>query len=118
MSRQKGNAYELKAKSYLESQGLIFLSQSYNACGGEVDLVMKEKQTFVFVEVKARSRICYGFGYEFVNVKKRQRIIRAAKHYLNQQRKPHLLNARFDVISIDNGVISWLKNAFYDESNF
>lgn len=116
MSRQSGQQYEALALSFLKAQNLTLLTKNYAACGGEVDLVMFDKDTFVFVEVKARNSLAYGFGYECVEAQKQRKLIKAAKHFINCQTNPHRSNARFDVLSIDKGKITWIKNAFYDRT--
>jgi putative endonuclease len=116
MSRQRGQHYEALALSFLQNQKLTLLAKNYAACGGEIDLIMFDKETFVFVEVKARSSLSYGFGYEFVEQQKQRKLIKAAKHFLNGQLRPHRSNARFDVLSIDKGKITWIQNAFYADS--
>ena len=115
MSREKGIFYEQEALKYLKNQGLIYLAENYKACGGEVDLIMQSLDTIVFIEVKARANTKFGFGHEFINTQKQYRLMKAAKHYLNRQRKPHLWHARFDVVSFDGDNLTWIKAAFGEE---
>ncbi|WP_375751389.1 YraN family protein [Vibrio sp. HN007] len=109
-----GDKYEALAKSFLLRQGLSFIGQNYNTKFGEIDLIMKDGNTFVFVEVKYRKDKRYGNAAEFVNHKKITRLKRTVNVWLNKNNlSPYMTEYRFDVIAIheDGRDINWIKNA-------
>ena len=69
------------AKTYLEAQGYTTLSSNYTIRGAEIDLIMQDGSTYVFVEVRQRKRDDYGSAAESISAKKLQRIYKAALHY-------------------------------------
>ncbi len=113
--RATGEQWERRAERWLSRRGLQLVERNYTIRGGEIDLVMRDSITLVFVEVKYRQRDDFGSGAEVITTTKQQRVIRAAKHYLS--RHPHLIErpCRFDVISIQGGIIpryDWIQDAF------
>jgi putative endonuclease len=116
-SRQSGAKWEKTAESYLLSHGLKLLQRNFSSRFGEIDLIMEEDDTVVFVEVKYRKSSQHGIGAEAVTYHKQNRISRTAGWYLvmNSQRAEQ--NCRFDVISIDpqksDQGINWIRGAFY-----
>jgi len=102
---------ERSAESYLTSRGMICLERRYRTRQGEIDLVMEEGDTLVFVEVKTRKRGETGSGLMAVGPEKQRRIARAAMVYLM---KTHRMNAaiRFDVVELSCGEILHIPNAF------
>jgi len=104
-----GAAGEARALAYLQEQGLMLVEQNFRCKTGEIDLVMRQGQTLVFVEVRARAGNRYGGAAASVTPAKQRRLIRAAQYYL--QRFRAVPPCRFDVVAIDAGVMSWLKNA-------
>ena len=111
----RGKQAEQLACRHLQQQGLQLLEANYRCRLGEVDLIMSDHDTLVFVEVKYRSHSSHGHAAEFVDSKKQQRIIRSAQHYLQQH--PHYADrpCRFDVVSISGteNRLQWLANAFH-----
>ncbi len=112
-NRQRGGEAEKHACSYLQSRGLLLYDRNYLCRGGEIDLVMGDGDTLVFVEVRMRRSSRYGSAAETIGPRKQARIINAASHYLQthpcQARRP----ARFDVILLQSGqAIEWIKDAF------
>lgn len=117
---QKGEEAERIACTHLEAHGLRLLKRNFNVRQGEIDLVMREADTTVFVEVRYRSRTDFGGAAESIDVRKQRRIARAAARYL--QAHPRLAQgpSRFDVVSIEQAAaskprIQWIKNAFMAE---
>lgn len=111
--QQRGRQAEQAACRYLETQGLRLIARNYRCRCGEIDLVMGDGDSLVFVEVRYRRHDRYGSAAETVDVNKQARIIRCAQQYL--QRHPAARNrpARFDVISLDAGQgLHWIPNAF------
>jgi putative endonuclease len=113
---QTGQIAEQNALTFLQSRGLKLLEQNYRFKTGEIDIIMRDQDTLVFVEVRYRKSDRYGSGAESITIAKRRRIINTAKHFLMKKKyseKP----CRFDVISAsgptDDGMkLDWIKNAF------
>ncbi len=123
LDRQKiGRHAENQACAYLLSLGFILIEKNYRCRHGEIDLIMRDRDDIVFVEVRSRSRKDYGSADESIDKRKRNRIIRAATHFLQKQHWLYKVSSRFDVIAIHytNGKsqLEWIKNAFLDESDF
>jgi putative endonuclease len=116
-NRQAGADWEKTAESFLRSHGLKLLQRNFSSRFGEIDLVMEEKRTIVFIEVKYRNNNEHGSGAEAVSFQKQNRISRTAAWYLSKN--PHRAEqfCRFDVISINpkstQQGIKWIRNAFY-----
>jgi len=109
----KGQYYEQQARCFLEQQGLLFVSANYRCRQGEIDLIMREHQTLVFVEVRYRASRDYGGALSSVTPAKQQKIRHTARYFLlNQQINEAHQACRFDIVSYDDGQRSWLKNAF------
>jgi putative endonuclease len=109
-SMNKGAEAEQAAADYLVGQGLKLVTRNFHCRGGEIDLVMQEGRTLVFVEVRARARADFGGAAESITPAKQGRIILAARHYLAQ----HKVDApcRFDAVLLQAGRLQWLKAAF------
>ena len=110
--RSLGNEKEEVAVSYLEQQGCSILARNFYFRGGEVDLIIKDGEYVCFVEVKYRKTIRYGFPEEAVTATKQKKIIQGAKVFLYQNKYPADTPCRFDVISIYQEEILWMKDAF------
>ena len=113
---QTGQAAEQAACTYLESQGLNLLEKNYRCCLGEIDLIMTDISTLVFVEVRYRRQLSYGSGAESVTYGKQQKIIKTAQHFLASHQSHTDKACRFDVISVThtprNYAFNWIKDAF------
>ncbi len=109
-----GNAAESRARDYLEQQNLQILEQNYRLRGGEIDIIAKDGKTIVFVEVKYRKNNTFGEPYEAVGQAKQRKLVQTAQHYLltHDKQLKNDYDYRFDVISICNFQVTWLKNAF------
>ena len=108
---QKGEVAEEAAKQYLKSQGLILLERNYHSRFGEIDLIMQDANTLVFVEVRYRKNTNYGGAASSIGHQKQQRIRKTAMTYLQKHGCNH--PARFDVIAIEGDMkVSWIKQAF------
>ena len=99
----------------LQRQRLRFVARNVTCRGGEIDLVMRDRDdTLVFVEVRARMGRRYGGAASSVSAEKRRRLIRAAQFYLST-RVTHARRVpacRFDVIAFEAGRLVWLRDAF------
>lgn len=100
---------------YLEQRGLVLLERNYRCRGGEIDLIMCEGDTLVFIEVRYRRSTAFGRAAETVSASKRSRLVQCAGRYLTQHRAWHR-PARFDVVCIEGELrregIDWLRDAF------
>jgi len=106
---------EEAAARYLEKNGYRILKQNYRAAGSEVDVIALRDETVCFVEVKTRGTDDFGLPEEFVDERKRRKIIRAAKIFTgNRAYVNHFV--RFDIISVlTNGndyQINHIQHAF------
>ncbi|GGW96928.1 YraN family protein [Alteromonas halophila] len=111
MSVRQGNAGEDEALRYLEGQGLKLITRNYRTRSGELDLVMQDGDTLVCIEVKCRANADYGNALDYVTAAKQRRLRSAFTHYLvTQGHNPSAVSSRFDVISIQSGILNWLKN--------
>lgn len=115
--RLSGAQWEKAAESFLLARGLRLLQRNFHSRFGEIDLIMEDEGTIVFVEVKYRKSSRHGSGAEAVTFHKQARISRTAAWYL--AKNPHRAEqiCRFDVLSIDSQTkdqgINWIKSAFY-----
>lgn len=110
--RAVGTKYEEMAAKYLTLQGLSVIEMNYRVRSGEIDIVARDNNFIVFVEVKYRRTASAGHPEEAVDYKKIKNICRTADHY----RIYHKLNDeqyyRFDVVAIEDDSIRWYKNAY------
>lgn len=109
--RALGDAKERAACDYLQRQGLRLVAHNVRCRLGEVDLVMRDGDTLVFVEVRYRRAQGFGGAAASVDRRKQARLIAAAGFYL--QRHPCDLPCRFDVVALgDGGSLDWIRDAF------
>ena len=110
-SKDRGTAAEMQARLFLESRGMRFVERNYRCRRGEIDLIMREDDTIVFVEVRLRRNTSFGGAAETVDGRKRNKLTTAAHHYLQRHRVDG--PCRFDVVAIDGGgPPHWISNAF------
>ncbi len=117
-----GEWAEQQAEQYLQQKGLKTKQKNYRCKVGEIDIVMTDRDSLVFVEVRSRKHKDYGSAFESVNRHKQQKLVRAAKHYLQANKLTDKIPCRFDVVSVsslaldtkqNNGSqIEWITNAF------
>ncbi len=109
-----GEQAEQTAAHYLQQQGLRLLHRNYRCRFGEIDLILQDGDTRVFVEVRLRSRSDFGGAAASIDARKQEKLIHAAQHYLAGVSP--LPPCRFDAVllaSADGAQgIEWLKNAF------
>ncbi len=112
---ERGAWAEDLACRHLLDQGLRLVTRNYRCRHGEIDLVMRDGPTIVFVEVRLRNRTDFGSGAESVDARKQARILSSAEHYL-QRHATLLADCRFDVVSIlqsgNTHRLEWIRNAF------
>jgi putative endonuclease len=104
-----GDAGEDAALLHLQKYGLTLVERNFSCRGGELDLVMRDGATVVFVEVRRRASSAYGGAAATIGRAKQARLLVAANTWLQRYRMPPA--CRFDVIAIDGGTLSWLRNA-------
>jgi len=105
----EGAAAEELALHFLQGQGLTLVERNFRCKGGEIDLVMLERDSLVFVEVRKRADKRHGGAAASVTARKQARLMVAAQVFLQRYRLPPA--CRFDVIAIDGEAMDWLKNA-------
>jgi putative endonuclease len=109
-----GQAAEDAALAYLQAQGLSLAERNYRCRAGEIDLVMRDGGTLVFVEVRYRAGDRFGGALASVGPRKQARLVAAAAHYLVARRVDRPV--RFDVAAVAPAqgklAIQWIKNAF------
>ena len=111
-TRNTGTSYERKAAEYLEQQGLVILKHNYRCRQGEIDLIARDKEYLVFVEVKYRSQNRAGYSLDAVKPAKQKKISKGARYFLAAEYHCTEIPCRFDVIGIDGGCLHWIKDAF------
>ena len=107
-----GAEAETLAQQHLQRQGLTFVERNFRCRQGEIDLIMRDKQTLVFVEVRYRKSNNYGGAAESVTTKKQQKVILATQVYLQKQKLGENHPIRFDVVGVEKSGLDWIKNAF------
>ncbi len=112
---QTGKLGEQMAAACLEKAGYCILERNYRCRFGEIDLIAKDGDTIVFVEVKSRRSDHYGMPQLAVGAEKQRRISKISLYYL-QANRLESLNARFDVVAVslraEKNHIEWIKDAF------
>ena len=111
-SKAKGIDSEQLACDYLQSQGLQLLQRNFFSRCGEIDLIMRDNNTTVFIEVRYRKNRNYGGAAASVTFAKQQRIIKTALYYQQQNRVQGAM--RFDVVAVEGKAfkIEWIQSAF------
>lgn len=110
---QQGNTAEDLACRYLETQGLTLVERNYRCRTGELDLIMRDGEYLVFVEVRSRHSSHYGTPAETVTSTKQKRLLRTASYYLQKKRSD--APCRLDVVAITHdgtATLEWIKDAF------
>ncbi|KTD69456.1 hypothetical protein Lste_2614 [Legionella steelei] len=90
------------------------MTQNYSCRLGEIDLIMRDQEELVFIEVRSRVSAQFGGGIASVTYAKKQKILKTATYYLLKHKKYDQFALRFDVVSIDgtSATINWIKDAF------
>jgi putative endonuclease len=128
LSKQLGKQAENIACHYLQAKGLTLITRNYTCRFGEIDLIMREKNTYIFLEVRYRNNHAFGHNLETVCLLKQKKIITSAEFYLFYNPLPDGTTCRFDVVSIScikssflqklcafkqhSNQVEWIKNAF------
>jgi len=114
--RAAGDVFEQRARAELERAGLTCLAHNYSTRYGELDLVMRDGDTIVFVEVRYRKSASHGDAATSITASKQAKLILAAQHWLAAHPQHARSSCRFDVVSYDglaNAIRhNWLRGAF------
>ena len=114
--RTQGAHVEALAREFLLRQGLTPVAANANYRGGELDLVMRDGDTLVFVEVRYRRGSGFGGGAASVDANKRRKLVHAAGLFLAAHREHARAPCRFDVIDAsgdpETPAFDWLRDAF------
>ncbi len=113
--KELGRHGEELAARFLQRQGMKILCRNYTIRGGELDLVAKDGDTYVFCEVKTRAGQKFGTGLEAIDDKKRRALLRTAQVYATREGISDQ-SMRFDVVDIfldkdGNYKVDYIKNA-------
>jgi putative endonuclease len=107
--QEQGRSWEEAARAYLERHGLVLVESNFRCKLGEIDLIMRDGATLVFVEVRQRATGSQVAAAASITPAKIRRLVRAAQVYL--QRLQRLPPCRFDVVAFDGRSVEWLRNA-------
>ncbi|MEX5450804.1 YraN family protein [Stutzerimonas stutzeri] len=115
-SQSSGRSAEALALQHLSDSGLRLLERNWSCRSGELDLVMLDGDTVVFVEVRYRRHTAWGGALESVDVRKQQKLLKAAQLFLQAHGRWAKHPCRFDVVAItapgQAKDLNWIRNAF------
>ena len=100
------------AAEYLESHGMRVVERNFSARCGEIDIVARDDDYLVFVEVKSRMSYRYGVPSVAVNKEKQKKIVKTAQYYLMAKGCVDV-NVRFDVVEVFADKVHHIRNAFW-----
>ena len=108
----RGALAEETAAEFLKARGLRLLERNYSCRFGEIDLIMRDGRTLVFVEVRYRRNKSFGGAIESITAAKREKLLRAARHYMAATQE--FPACRFDAVLLsgDTQELEWIENAF------
>jgi len=110
--QEQGRQWENMAQAYLERHGLVIIEANFRCKLGEIDLIMRDGATLVFVEVRQRAAGAQVSAAASIGPAKIRRILRASQFYLQGlHRTPP---CRIDVVAIDGEHVEWIRNAIED----
>ena len=104
----RGAAAEARALTFLQQQGLTLVEQNFSCRWGEIDLILRDQETLVFVEVRQRSSARFGGAAASVSAGKQAKLWRTAEVYLQRIRRIPV--CRFDLIAIDGDQLEWMRH--------
>ena len=117
--RKIGQDKETLACEYLKKNGLEIIETNYRTVYEEIDIIAKEENTLVFVEVKYRKNEKFGTPFEAISINKQRKISLGAVAYIkNKHLIPDNTSIRFDAIGITGDNIIHIKNAFEFNATF
>jgi putative endonuclease len=112
-----GRRAEQRALAYLQRQGLRLVTRNYRCRFGEIDLILRDRDCLVFVEVRYRTSVNFASPALTVDASKQRRILHTAESFIAARPQYVDYPVRFDVIAIDRadcaaGTIQWIPDAF------
>ncbi|MDO4804715.1 MAG: YraN family protein [Lachnospiraceae bacterium] len=110
--RAVGTDFETKACEFLEAQGFSILERNFHCRQGEIDIIAREGDYLVFVEVKYRTTASQGSPLAAVGYKKQKKISRVALYYLTHYGYSEATPCRFDVVGISPDELVLVRDAF------
>ncbi|HSW69731.1 MAG TPA: YraN family protein [Gammaproteobacteria bacterium] len=110
--KKLGYLAEQQACQFLQAKGLKLITQNYRSILGEIDLIMRDGEDIVFVEVRSRAKNYYGSAIETINKNKQKKILETSLFFLQQRNWLNKVNCRFDVIGINHDHLEWIQDAF------
>ncbi len=105
-----GSEAEEAAARFLTREGLVIIARNYRTRMGEIDLIARDGETLVFVEVRLRHGERFGGALGSIHARKQARIVAAARRFL--MRYPREPACRFDVVALGGEKPHWLRGAF------
>lgn len=111
-AQRLGVAGEQTARAFLAQKGMLLIDAGWRCRLGELDLVMLDRDTLVFVEVRARSADSMVSAIDSIDTHKQKRFVRAARAWLAAHPTESELPARFDVVAITGEELHWFPDAF------
>lgn len=111
-SQQAGELAQADALRHLTAAGLVLVAANQRSRMGEIDLILRDGVTLVFVEVRSRLNPRFGGAAASVGRDKQRRLWRTAQVFLQTRWRGPLPACRFDVVAIDEGVLTWLRDVF------
>lgn len=111
-TRERGRAGEDRAVAFLRAQGLEILARNETAAGAELDIIARDGETLVFVEVRGRADDQRGHPFETIDARKRARLRRGATGWLVKRDLWERVAVRFDAIAIVGEELEWLRDCF------
>ena len=100
----------------LQQKGLQLIDHNFSTALGEIDLIMQDGSTLVFIEVRQRSSAAHGLAEETIGDRKQEKIRRVADQFLQRKSKGYDQQCRFDVFAVNGDqtkkTIRWIKSAF------
>jgi len=114
--RALGKKGEAAARAFLERHGVHILAANYTCVAGEIDLIGREREAILFIEVKTRTSEAFGPPQLAVHQRKQRQIVRTAQWFLAERRMPEVA-CRFDVLAVtfmrdELPRIQWVRDAF------
>jgi putative endonuclease len=113
---RRGAAAEILAAAFLGARGIKILARNLSCKSGEIDLVARDGDVLVIIEVRQRATLKFGGAAASVDRSKQRRILRAARYHLQRERTWRGLAMRFDVLAVQGSLerhrVIWIKDAF------
>lgn len=110
---KKGKYGEEIAEKILTKEGFCIVEKNFYCKYGEIDIIAKKENLLIFVEVKYRENMNYGYAQESVNKKKQIKLYKSAFFYINKKNLD--CDYRFDIVAVTKNNFEWIKNGFWGD---